>query len=61
MALTKYGPKEPLSPSVGAPCPLCGTAFQAGDFTALVRTTSTSKYGNSRIEVHWVCATRPAD
>jgi hypothetical protein len=33
-------------------------AFKAGDYTALIRTTSTSTYGNERIEVHWDCATK---
>jgi hypothetical protein len=59
MALTKYGPKEALSPSIGNHCPLCGVAFKAGDYTALIRTTNHSKYGNERIEVHWACAVSP--
>jgi hypothetical protein len=61
MALHRYGPKEALSLSVGDPCPLCGVPFKAGDYTALVRVTSHSKYGDKRIEVHWECATKPAD
>lgn len=55
--LTKYGPKEALSPSIGTECPVCGVAFQVGDYTALVRTTKHSTYGDHRIEVHWSCAT----
>ena len=61
MALTKYGPKEPLSPSIGDGCPICGVAFKAGDYTALIRTTSHSKFGNARIEVHWECASKPVE
>jgi hypothetical protein len=60
MALTKYGPKEALSPSIGDLCPLCGVPFKVGDYTALIRTTSHSKFGNERIEVHWECAVNPA-
>jgi hypothetical protein len=59
VGLTRYGPKEPLSTSVGDPCPICGVPFKAGDFTALIRTTTLSKHGNNRIEVHWDCATKP--
>jgi hypothetical protein len=33
--------------------------FKAGDFTALIRTTTISKHGDKRIEVHWDCATKP--
>jgi hypothetical protein len=54
-------PKEALSPSLGDPCPKCGVPFKAGDYTALIRTTSHSKFGNERVEVHWECATKPAD
>jgi hypothetical protein len=61
MGLHKYGPKEPLSPSIGDLCRVCGLPFKAGDYTALIRTTSTSTYGNERIEVHWECATKPAE
>jgi hypothetical protein len=39
---------------------MCGVPFVVGDFTALVRATHHSKYGNARIEVHWACATKPA-
>lgn len=60
MAITRYGPKEELSPSLGEPCPICGIPFKVGDYTALIRSTSHSKYGNQRIEVHWECATKPA-
>jgi hypothetical protein len=59
MGLTKYGPKESLSPSLGQPCAMCGVSFVIGDYTALIRTTTTSRYGNARIEVHWACATTP--
>ena len=59
MPLTKYGPKEELSPSLGELCPMCGIAFVVGDYTALIRTTTTSRYGNVRIEVHWDCAANP--
>ena len=59
-SVTKYGPKEELSPSLGDLCPLCGEPFGLGDYTALIRTTTTSRYGNARIEVHWQCATKPA-
>jgi hypothetical protein len=58
--LTKYGPKEELSPSIGEHCRLCGQVFKAGDYTALVRTTQHSKYGDHKVEVHWGCATQPA-
>jgi hypothetical protein len=47
VGLTKYGPKEPLSTSIGDPCPLCGVPFKAGDFTALIRTTTISKHGQA--------------
>ena len=30
--------------------------FKVGDYTALVRSTRHSKYGDSRIEIHWDCA-----
>lgn len=30
------GPKKPDHPSVGEPCPVCQTPFQAGDMTSLV-------------------------
>ena len=59
VGLTRYGPKEPLSTSIGDPCPICGVPFKAGDFTALIRTTTLSKHGDKRIEVHWDCATKP--
>lgn len=59
MVLTRYGPKEALSPSLGQVCPMCGISFGIGDDTALIRTTTTSRYGNARIEVHWTCATTP--
>jgi len=55
MQLTKYGPKSNLSPTIGAPCPLCGVALAAGDFTTLVRTTINGKYANDGAEVHWHC------
>ncbi len=61
MVLTKFGPKEELSPSIGTPCPICGVPFAVGDYTALVRTTSHSRFGNEKVEVHWDCATKPAD
>ncbi len=60
MSLTRYGPKEELSPSIGELCPICGKAFVVGDFTALIRTTRTSQYGDKRIEVHWRCAVKPS-
>lgn len=60
MSFTKYGPKGSLSPTLGEPCPICGVAFQVGDFTTLIRTTRTSKHGDKRIEVHWECAVTPA-
>jgi hypothetical protein len=58
MQLMKYGPKSGLSPTVGDPCPLCGTAFARGDFTTLVRQSINGKYANDGIEVHWDCAAR---
>ncbi len=58
VALTRYGPKEELSPSLGTKCPLCGLGFKVGDYTALVRSTRHSKYGDARIEVHCDCATK---
>ncbi len=61
MGLTRYGPKEPLSPSIGTPCPLCGVELKVGDFTALIRATTVSKHGDNRIEVHWACATKVND
>ena len=59
--VTKYGPKEPLSPTIGELCPLCGVAFKAGDYTALIRTTRHSRYCDQKVEVHWDCATKVAD
>jgi len=61
VALTKYGPKEPLSPSLGERCPMCGRSFEVGDYTTLIRTTRASRHGDKNIEVHWDCATKPAD
>jgi hypothetical protein len=58
VAFTKYGPKEPLSPSIGELCPICHRPFQAGDYTTLIRTTRTSLHGDRRIEAHWDCATK---
>lgn len=37
---------------------MCGVAFAVDDYTALIRTTTTSRYGNKRIEVHWQCVTK---
>ncbi len=61
MGFEKYGPKGPLSPTLGDLCPICGEELKVGDFTTLVRTTRTSKHGNRRIEAHWDCATRAPD
>jgi hypothetical protein len=54
--VTKYGPKSPLSPTIGDPCSLCGEPFRAGDFTTQLRTTRSSRHGDTPKEVHWDCA-----
>jgi len=59
--MNKYGPKSNVSPSLGDPCPLCGVPFKVGDYTAIVRTTRTSKHGNTPVEVHWDCAQYKTD
>jgi len=61
VGLTKYGPKEPLSPSIGELCPKCGRPFEVGDYTTLIRTTRGSRHGDKNIEVHWDCATKPPE
>ena len=58
MQLTKYGPKSGISPTVGDPCPLCGSRFAPGEFTTLVRRTRDGRYANDAAEVHWDCAMR---
>lgn len=58
MPLTKYGPKSNASPTIGEACPLCGDAFVAGDYTALVRRTLKGKFADDAVEVHWDCANR---
>jgi serine/threonine protein kinase len=55
MQPTKYGPKSHSSPSIGAPCPLCGVAFAAGDYTALAPKTHDGRYANDAVEAHWNC------
>lgn len=56
MKYMKYGPKEPLSPSVGDPCQLCGRQLSVGDYTALLRRQNDRKYADLAVEVHWQCA-----
>jgi serine/threonine protein kinase len=59
MQPTKYGPKSRSSPSIGAPCPLCGVAFAAGDFTGLMARTREDRYANDAVEAHWDCIVDP--
>lgn len=54
--LTKYGPKEGLSPTLGDPCGLCGAPLVVGDYTTLVARSAGSRYANDGAEVHWHCA-----
>lgn len=56
--LVKYGPKSDLSPTIGDPCPLCGTPFRRGDYTTLIRRTAESAFADDGAEVHWTCVAR---
>jgi hypothetical protein len=53
---TKYGPKGPLSPSLGDPCLVCGHPLATGDFTTLVPRQFGGRYVDDGAEVHWRCA-----
>lgn len=55
-ALTKYGPKSQLSPTIGNPCCVCGNPFAPGDFTTLVGAETPRHYIDDAREVHWACA-----
>lgn len=67
--LRMFGPKLPIHPSVGNPCPACGAPFKAGDYTTLVGLGPGSDpheqeharqgrpYTAVAVEVHWTCAT----
>lgn len=54
----KYGPKSPLSPTVGDHCLLCGVGFRPGDYTTLLATDPSDTYCDDQVEVHWECRER---
>lgn len=56
MQHTKYGPKASLSPTIGDPCAICRRPLAAGEYTTLVRPTTTGRYSNDATEAHWECA-----
>jgi len=60
MQYTKFGPKGHLSPTLGAPCLLCGAPLAIGDYTTLVRRAIAGRYSDDGAEVHWECAERLA-
>jgi hypothetical protein len=66
---SKFGPKSDGHPSIGEPCPVCGIAFKAGDYTTLEMTHAASPedaqkaregraYTAAAVEVHWDCRIR---
>lgn len=55
----KYGPKGPLSPSLGSPCNICGAPLSVGDYTTFHRAASASRYVDDSPEVHWDCEHAP--
>lgn len=67
--IRRFGPKALNHPSVGKPCPACGIAFAAGDYTTLValgpgadedarlRARSGRPYNAVALEVHYACVT----
>jgi hypothetical protein len=68
MGYQKYGPKPRSHQSIGTPCPACGVAFEAGDYTTLVplgpgadpeeqaRARRGEPYADVSVEVHFACA-----
>lgn len=68
----KFGPKTTDHPSIGEPCPVCGVAFTAGDYTALEMTHAAdleearkAQAGQAftavAVEVHWDCRSQQAN
>lgn len=69
LRMRMYGPKPADHPSVGQPCPACGIAFEAGNYTTLVplgpgddpeeqmKCLEGHPYTAVAVEVHWACAT----
>jgi hypothetical protein len=67
--LRRFGPKAGNHPSIGQPCPACGVAFAAGDFTTLIplgpgadpdareRAREGRAFNAVGIEVHSACST----
>ena len=67
--LSKFGPKEKNSPSIGKECPACSEKLIAGDYTTLIvlgpgdnkeeqaKAANGKSYNAVAAEVHWACAT----
>jgi hypothetical protein len=64
--MRKFGPKQDDHPSIGGLCPVCGTAFRAGDYTTVEMTHAADveearkaqagrPFTAAAIEVHWDC------
>ncbi len=58
MKLLRFGPKNSLSPTLGAPCTVCDRPLVAGDYTTLMRRMANGVVAPAGSEVHWECAVR---